>query len=472
MLKFKLHTILVCFLFASSGYPASKTDQALCRILVAQKQKSSFFKEVYLGMSFVNLVRSPESFIRPEKLKISAENILTPSNTRSDEFVETETKNLKNYVISLGPIYNEYYDYAKAHPEDSAHDKFQKISAELNSEKDKLKKIIDQSDDIPSCLQAIQDNQYSDERRQALELEIKKYPIMSQLEQTELLQNSIERLSTRLRLSLEWTYVRAASVDEVLDIIRSPTTANVLIVSHGGMGSLFDSYFDLYPNNTFKTVSPSLFSISFYSCNSSETVNNYQLKTYFAQAPSAYPNRFVFSVAPIEGNYFLERVLGQTETKNEEGSKKAPLFAADSFLIQIDSVIKKHMSKTILLPKADYIFGAYSKTCRLMVSGYKLNHSRVAVSLNQNLLGVINGDEFQSKRLFEFPCEWQNETGENTLHLGSISTQTSGIPPSQFDAETLVLERTSMESIQIRSFHDRNGNWKSSIMTLSPAVEQ
>lgn len=86
------------------------------------------------------------------------------------------------------------------------------------------------------------------------------------------------------------------------------------------------------------------------------------------------------------------------------------------------------------------------------------------MSLNQNLLGVLEENAADSEGSFQFPCEWWNSLGNNSLYFGNVSRGSR----TEWEMDELKIEKTptAQKAKGIKHFFDSQNLWQSSKILL------
>ncbi len=106
---------------------------------------------------------------------------------------------------------------------------------------------------------------------------------------SEIVLNSILELEEEESLYNSWTILYQTELNSLQEILNSPDTGSVVIVSHvSERGQLFDSRGRGIPREIFKKVSPSIHSINFYSCFGEKLLDFYKLGNNTQKRSSAH----------------------------------------------------------------------------------------------------------------------------------------------------------------------------------------
>jgi hypothetical protein len=194
-----------------------------------------------------------------------------------------------------------------------------------------------------------------------------------------------------------WKIIRYTRLGEVKKALKSQNIHNMILVSHArSNGQLVDSEGQAYPLSFFHDLSPSLYSLTLYSCYSKEAVKLYRLKENI-QTASVYPNRKLFYVKDVR-------------VQNKESL--APISKISNFVRKIDF----SLSEDGIEPLVPYSSLA-NKRCKVEIEGVPQN-TRLTATLNGQFLGIITQRENQ----FNFPCGLAIKD-QNTLFLRPFASK-------------------------------------------------
>ncbi len=394
------------------------TDKNICKELVEHqkntglKEKLSDFKEV------LDFVFNKNKLGKPDLQSVSVD----PQKRVSPAF--SNSGRGKNYIISLGvdkpseitdqEFINQTQEYKKLTSKIEAQ---AKILARMSSTSSRA---------ICSLVKRL--NNFSWETYQA-DIEKKSQFIWGKrhLEFLEV-ENIVNRELPKLQKS--WHFVRDSSIENVYRILRSPSTRNVILMNHGReIGEILDANDSFYPPSFFKGVSPSVRSLSFFACHSSEAINYYDLKNIFAANPSFFSERFLFSV---RANQFMKQ-------KNI-----AVLSSLKYFLRGVDSYLSKN--DPISLDHWRPVHKSLVPTCSLKSSDFSLLSGTVGISLNGQFVNAMSANKSGISATFD--CNLLKKDGENIVVLSNLrfnqSEQTS-IASENFEINILIPENYKID---------------------------
>ena len=236
---------------------------------------------------------------------------------------------------------------------------------------------------------------------------------MNQISQEKSLQKKlefevIENLfkKEKKHLKLNWELIRTNNLQAITEALKANDIANIIIISHGkSSGHLVDSEDLELPREAFNQISPTIQSLNFYSCHSKKLIDLYSLQGKMGKHPSFYKIRYLTNVS--ENDF-----MGETNL--------APLAAFGYYLSQVDSHLSRSMKGSRLLQKeygSDFIKFEEEKSCRLDTSGLMIKKGAYAVTLNEDMIGTLDGNHTQTEILF--PCR-ALKAGANVLRIKNI----------------------------------------------------
>jgi hypothetical protein len=119
----------------------------------------------------------------------------------------------------------------------------------------------------------------------------------------------------------------------LFNALRSPGVRNVILVAHAAPdGRLFDSSFNEYPIGFFNDLSPTLESISIYSCHGEKVIERYGISEKLRQLPTYHERRTVYwaqgatlmgipDVVPMKGLAAFVRKVDRWQSFEEDSSQ-------------------------------------------------------------------------------------------------------------------------------------------------------
>lgn len=124
---------------------------------------------------------------------------------------------------------------------------------------------------------------------------------------------------------LDWEVLETMTIKDLNTIITDPTVGNVVIVAHAAQnGSLMDSNFIEVPERVFANISPTIRSISVYSCHDGLVRKKYKLEEKLKTQNSIYENRM--ALFPITMNFM-------------NTPESAPIMAVGGFLQKVELML-------------------------------------------------------------------------------------------------------------------------------------
>lgn len=332
---------------------------------------------------------APSMLAKPEFTKVIQDDLLIRSGKIND---------LRNIIFSIGPseIESDLSEELLVEQKE--------ISRRVKAD---FKKIIE-SKSFDSCKQTIV--------RRSLNLEMFKKDMLrlNEISQDKSIKKKtefdiIQKLfkKERRKLKLNWELIKSNDLKTLIATLKSIDVANIIIVAHGkSSGHLVDNLEQELPREAFTNISPSILSLNFYSCFSRKLIDLYDLKKKFGLGQSFYKIRYLSNVS--ENDFMGEENL-------------APLNAFGQYLNHLDSYLTKSMRGAELLHASfETEFSNYiePKQCFIDLNELKVSNGSYAVSLNENLLGVLDKKETQ-KQLY-FPCSFL-KVDSNSLKIKNIN---------------------------------------------------
>jgi hypothetical protein len=404
----------------------------ICEYLDASRteRKSSIQDQFYL-------IFNPDKFGEPltQEFHTDASKMMTYPNF--------EMANMKNVIIALGPgeLYEEEVLNEKL-------DEIKKLNKKIKKQEKKLRKIV-RAKNIEKCKKRLESSKFDFKEYMDLKEELGKHTAyrkhVENLVLNKIVKKSQRKFSLGGKLKLNWELHQANDVNQALDILRSNKVANLIIVSHGVQnGKIVDSQLNQYHSRIFENISPSIMSISFFTCYSQKIKKIYKIDEILSHTPSYHKMRQVFFV---KENYFFNK------------SGQVPLNSLESFIKRVDKQIYRSLKGNLLFQISSPGFMNLDlekkKMCRILVKSPKIVSGSIGITLNRNFLGVI--DSKNSKTIFEYECNQIKSEGENTLlFYGANLKERLRIDQSRIDYQFLDLDQESIDLIE-EKFYDKEG---------------
>ena len=379
--------------------PAKVTDENLCDYLQiihqdkTNNEKFIEFKTVLLQMN------TPGHFSHPdtEELK-TPDQMMVKANTSS-------MATIRNVIISLAPRESIQEEMNSSGAYDEYMGKLKKLK--------KLQKVFGRlyrSNSKEECQAKKEKHEFNLADYDALKNEIDQDKNAGFMFQNKLVQKQIKMVKGRFQFfnktKLNWEVISANTLNQVHEILRSPTVGNVILLAHseGNYKKLVDSSLAQFPTSFFSDLSPSLMSLSFYSCHASFIESVFGLKDKFLASPTFYQKRKL---------YFAE----DTKTIDGEGSL---LSGFGSFLIRVDNdlvpLIEGNMLNQSL--KGSSYSELNTAMCKISVGKMQVDQGSLSVIVNRRFVGTIN--RYETGTEFDFPCKFIDRE-ENVVLLQNHS---------------------------------------------------
>lgn len=362
----KILTTLICLIFFSI---ANAEETPFCRDLLAQekvKTKSYFWQSL-------RLVIFPGSLLKPSFNKIT----ITPEK----QFSKLDISNLKNVILifdSLNPIFSE--------KEKRELEQFKERSNIVKKGIKKLKRSLkrlswghNSNNKLTNRFERPHFEKESVRRSRCYSLEkslhldydklYKKYSQLS-FEIFKYKQKITADFYSKIfkkklkHLKQKWNIIYGVNHNTFAKYISSNDIENIIIIGHSNQNhALLDTNkFALTPRHFLKNISPTIRSISIFSCESNKIENNYKLTDRLKNTPSIWKKRFAITVknknvfgkgnvvSPLGLSSFLKKVdkflyIEKEDSKNQQGTKiyqqpkRCSFYLTDQFQIPTDSIL-------------------------------------------------------------------------------------------------------------------------------------
>ena len=287
-------------------------------------------------------------------------------------------------------------------------ERYEAIQNTLESQKRKLTKIF-KTKSVQECIQVSNDQDFDFLGFSKLAEEAKALALVGQALDAQKVRNTIEK--TLKHLKLNWHVVWSTQVMDVYLALKSPNTRNIVILSHGvSGGKLVDSSLNEYPLGIFSELSPSLESISFFSCHDDESVSLYHVEDHLRESPTSMALRRVFYAQGA-------KLLGQQDV--------VPVEAFKSFMKKVDRRILD--ASRIESPKTTLDPSPVPAQCSIQISGLALARGTLGFSLNGRFIGDL--DKYSLSTEFTFPCRYLDRA-KNILVMRSLNLLEDALPVS------------------------------------------
>lgn len=359
-------------------------------------------------------------FLKPDQLAMPNFNRLSVNR----DFIKSKYVrywNLKNIIFSVGPA----KDRADEFQNNGMIDQLNLLEQNLKQEAEKYQKMFDKFKhgkfDAIKCKELDQEvgfnyavyKQYKERLNAAQEFSIAK-----QIRDHSLLEKSFNKSKHLLRLN--WEIIQSNTIEEVHDYLKSHDVANTIIVAHGSpKGYILDGFGEEYPMQSFQFISPTLYSLSFYSCYSQGLNDYYSIEEKLQNNYSYSAQRFFINVK---------------ESQLAEKQNIAPIKNFDFFLAEVDRRIFSELKKVQLVNSiTDDYADPLEYQCHIDLNGLSLEKGRYSVAINSSLIGILNQGEGGLSS--SIPCHYLREYQTNFVHITSLSEKKFEINSDQVELE-------------------------------------
>ena len=383
----------------------------------SSKQKAVETREVLLE----NL--NPGSLAKPT---------LTPYLTSADLlFKESPVKmaRLRNVVISLAPSSVAIEKMFKTGEWDDYLMLKKKVSR-LTKLYNKLYRLKD----IEACQELKADSHLSLAEYQELKQKLQEMKTPAFYEQGLVIQEQFKSLNSKFnltsKLKMNWDYVSINTLQEVHNILTSENIGNVILITHsiGEYKKLVDSHFNQYPTTFFKSLSPTLMSLSFFTCHSQNILKTYDLESILNSTTTIHQERWLSFVASHDWSTSPDTVPGMGfRDFFQSVDHRLSLSLQENILSQSLSNLERE-----LVPE---------ELCRLHIKLNKTKEAGLSVVLNKYFIGHIDHKNRQS---FNFPCSLLRAKN-------SILIQNSSLVMAITQAPTLIEMKLDDQKLIVKS---------------------
>ena len=270
------------------------------------------------------------------------------------------------------------------------------LSHELKKMNAQLLKIAKQKT-IEDCIQLSINQNFDFQHYMELGKEKNSLNLLAQYKEGEIANRVIVRAIRKLKLN--WKVIESTDLNSVHLALKSLKLRNVVIISHAfENGRLVDSSLNEYPIGFFNDLSPSLKSISLFTCHAKEVSMRYRLNEKLMNTASFSNKRALF----ISRGAFL---AGMSEI--------VPIRAFPRFMKHVESQIIEILNdenlSTDSLP-----FYLLPNQCSFLVKGFQSISGSFSLTLNGGFLGSLIGMNLDQS--FVFPCNFLIK-GNNILTI-------------------------------------------------------
>jgi len=321
-----------------------------------------------------------------------AKPTLTPYLSSADLlFKESPVKmaRLRNVVISLAPSSEAIEKMLKSGEWDDYLILKKKVS-HLTKLYNKLYRLKD----IEACQQLKAESHFSLAEYQELKQKLQEMKTPAFYEQGLVIQEQFQSLNSKFnlfpKLKMNWDFVSANTLQEVHNVLTSRDVGNVILITHsiGEYKKLVDSHFNQYPTTFFKNLSPSLMSLSFFTCHSQNILKTYDLESILNSTKTIHQERWLNFVASHDWSTSPDTVPGM-------GFK--------DFFESVDHRLSLSLQENILsqsLSNLERELGP-EELCHLNIKLNKAYEAGLSVVFNKYFIGHIGNE---SSHFITFPC--------------------------------------------------------------------
>lgn len=394
------HLFLVLNLFIWSFVTLGASDDALkreCEQLIKSSDKLASKGQLRMIFEMVGALFNPDKLSQLQVWKI-------PSRPENEVYQEAKGFGLRNVVIYMGTTRETSNKISK----EEAQIRIKEAEETLKEDYGKVVEMS-KSRDANACVAKAKELHFSPE---AFLEKSRKNEMLFLEKQVDTNERILNLLKDSIgQLDLEWEFIERATLKELTDELRSPDIGNVVIVTHATTnGTLLDSDFNEIPDRAFNNISPTLRSISFFSCHESKVREKYRIEEKFKAQKSIYTERQLYTPAMVN-------FMGNPDS--------APIIGFNGFIKRLESELRRDndriYSKTSNKKEQDgcyiellgheaqensIIYTASIKEFRVKSGGYTF-------SLNGKVVGVLEPDSRESK--MNFSCDILNENGSNVI---------------------------------------------------------
>lgn len=308
----------------------------------------------------------------------------------------------RNLIFSLEP-----FEELKGGPSaEAAKQRYAELEAQLRQMQGTFTSFV-RARDTAECVVRMKSSGFDFDRLSGISTEMGQLEWVGQIKDGQAANRIVGRKLRSLRL--HWEYFQASDLMSVFNALRSTSVRNVVIVAHSlSDGNLVDSSFNEYPNRLFGSdLSPTLESISIYSCHGDKVSERYGLGRAMRSFPTYHQRRWVFTARGV-------KLLGQSDV--------VPMEGLDNFLGKVDRWLSYSPRGTGQAAPASAPY------CTIELSGLQVTQGGYAFLLNGDFVGAIDaaaGDASTASPVrLDFPCAL--EKAKNVL----IMRNSAGVGPS------------------------------------------
>jgi hypothetical protein len=367
-----------------------------------QKKKALETREVLLE----NL--NPGFMARPQMMpfRASQENLKSMSLS--------QMLKLRHLVISLSPS-DEAIEKMKESGELEEYLELKKNVSRLTKTYNKLYRLKNKN----ACQELKKKTHFSVEMYQELKRKLQEMKPPAFYEQGLLIQKQFEALTSKWnissKLNLNWEFISSNSLHEVHQLLTSRDVGNVILITHsvGEYKKLVDAHFNQYPTTFFKQISPTIMSLSFFTCHSQNILSTYNLEDILSTTPTIHQERWLNFVSSNEWSSSPETVPG---------------LGFKDFFQKVDHRLSISLQENMLNQSVGFTYPALNgqDLCRLEVNLENESTAGLSVILNKVFIGHLDGAS--EKNIFMVPCSHFQEINNLIFQKSSLLTSVKKNP--------------------------------------------
>lgn len=367
-----------------------------------QKKKALETREVLLE----NL--NPGFMARPQMMP----HMASQENLKSMSL--SQMLKLRHLVISLSPS-DEAIEKMKESGEFEEYLELKKDVSRLTKIYNKLYRLKNKD----ACQELKKKTHFSVEKYQKLKRKLQEMKTPAFYEQGLVIQKQFEALNSKWNISykmnLNWEFISSNSLQEVHQILTSRDVGNVILITHsvGEYKKLVDAHFNQYPTTFFKQISPTIMSLSFFTCHSQNILSTYNLEDILSTTPTIHQERWLNFVSSNEWSSSPETVPG---------------LGFKDFFQKVDHRLSISLQENMLNQSVGFTYPALTgqDLCRLEVNLENESAAGLSVILNKVFIGHLDGA--REKNIFMVPCSLFQEINNLIFQKSSLLTSVKKNP--------------------------------------------
>lgn len=309
----------------------------------------------------------------------------------------------RNVLIVMAPTDEQREEYESIRPA------YEEIVRKLKRAKKKLRKVA-RSRTYQECLKRVDETGFNFTEFRDLSDSVNAMTVAKRVEEFKMTRKEANRAGKRVYvfkiLKRHWEFREAQTLNEVREVLTSPDVANVILLGHGERnGKILDTRNNELPIDALDWLSPSVLSLSFFSCHSETATANFRAADALRTQDSFHKLRFVGHVGASD---FLEE------------REEAPILGLSNFVEAVDRGLADAMTgsqRVQTLGRARLAAYETPRTCEARLEGAKLSSAgSFGLQINSRWVGTVYPDS-PASLAFRFPCAWLNSAGNNSASL-------------------------------------------------------